>query len=134
MEFPLLLGHIDKACKHGLNKAVVIWVFHLQIPQYTDFIYKQIARWVQGSVVPINRITIGNSRLSVNFLTIGIGRFYDYTISFLKSDNLITLYLKLNQIFVINLLILTGSYNLCILLYVCSNRYQIKVSAVWNLK
>ena len=62
-------------------------------------------------VVPINRITIKNSRLLGNFLTIGIGRFYDCTIGLLKSDNLITLYLKLNQIFVINLLILTESYN-----------------------
>ena len=63
------------------------------------------------SVVPINRITIGNSRLLGNFLTIGIGRLYDCTIVLLKSDNLITLYLKLNQIFVINLLSLTESYN-----------------------
>ena len=63
------------------------------------------------SVVPINRITFGNSRLLGNFLTISIGRFYDCTIGLLKSDNLITLYLKLNQIFVINLLILTESYN-----------------------
>ena len=64
------------------------------------------------SVVPINRITIGNSRLLGNFLTIGIGRFYNCTIGLLKSDNLITLYLKLNQIFVINFLILTESYNI----------------------
>ena len=66
---------------------------------------------LSNSVVPINRITIGNSRLLGNFLTISIGRFYNYTIGLLKSDNLITLYLKLNQIFVINLLILTESYN-----------------------
>ena len=45
------------------------------------------------------------------FLAIGIGRLYDCTIGLLKSHNLITLYLKLNQIFVINLLILTESYN-----------------------
>ena len=32
------------------------------------------------SVVPISRMTIGNSRLLRNFLTIGIGRFYDCTI------------------------------------------------------
>ena len=63
------------------------------------------------SVVPINRITIGNSRLLENFLTIGIVRFYDCAIGLLKSDNLITLYLKSNQIFIINLLILTESYN-----------------------
>ena len=63
------------------------------------------------SVVPINQITIGNSRLLEKFLTIGIGRFYNCTIGLLKSDNLITLYLKLNQIFLINLLILTESYN-----------------------
>ena len=45
------------------------------------------------SVVPINRITIRNSRLLGNFLTIGISRFYDCTISLLKSDNFITLYI-----------------------------------------
>ena len=67
--------------------------------------------YVFCSVVLINRITIENSRSLGNFLTIGIGRFYDGTIGLLKSDNLITLYLKLNQIFVINLLILTESYN-----------------------
>ena len=54
--------------------------------------------FINTSVVPINRVTIGNSRLLGNFLTIGIGRFYDCTISLLKSDNLITLSLKLNQI------------------------------------
>ena len=32
-------------------------------------------RLVEVSVVPINRITIGNSRLLGNFVTIGIGRF-----------------------------------------------------------
>ena len=63
------------------------------------------------SVVPINWITITNSRLLGNFLTISISRFYDCTIGLLKSDNRITLYLKLNQIFVINVLILTESYN-----------------------
>ena len=42
--------------------------------------YKRL--WV--SVVPINRITIGNSKLLGNFLTIGIGRFYDCTIGLLK--------------------------------------------------
>ena len=63
------------------------------------------------SVVPINWITIGNSRLLGNFLTIIISRFYDCTIGLLKSDNRIALYLKLNEIFVINLLILTESYN-----------------------
>ena len=63
-----------------------------------------------SSVVPINQITIGNSRLLGNFLAIGISRFYDCTIGLLKLDNLITLYLKLNQIFVINSLILTESY------------------------
>ena len=68
-------------------------------------------RYVFCIVVPINRITIENSRLLGNFLTIGIGRFYDCTIGLLKSDNLITSYLKLNQIFVINLLILAESYN-----------------------
>ena len=67
--------------------------------------------YVFCSVVPINRITIDNSRLLGNFLTNDIGRFYDGTIGLLKSDNLITLYLKLSQIFVINLLILRESYN-----------------------
>ena len=71
-----------------------------------------ITQITSTSVVPIKRITtIGNSRLLGNFLTIGIGRFYDCIISLLKSDDLLTLYLKLNQIFVINLLILTKSYN-----------------------
>ena len=77
--------------------------------------------YVHASVVLINWFTIRNSRLLENFLTnsrllgnfltIGISRFYDCTIGLLKSDNLITLYLKLYQIFVINLLILTESYN-----------------------
>ena len=82
---------------------------------------------VMNSVVPINWITIGNSRLLGNFLTIGIGRFYNCTIGLLKSDNLITLYLKLNQIF--NKFANFDTI-LCILLYVCSNRNWIEVSAV----
>ena len=80
-----------------------------------------------NSIVLINQITIGNSRLSGNFVTIGISKFQGYNISLLKSNDLITLYMKLSQIFVINLLILT-------VLYVCNNRYQIEILAVWNVK
>ena len=80
-----------------------------------------------NSIVLINQITIGNSRLSGNFVTIGISKFQGYNIGLLKSNDLITLYMKLSQIFVINLLILT-------VLYVCNNRYQIEILAVWNVK
>ena len=62
-------------------------------------------------VVLINWITIGNSRLLGNFVKIGIDKFQGCNIGLLKSIDLITLYMKLSQIFVINLLILTKSYN-----------------------
>ena len=54
---------------------------------------------------------IGNSRLLGNFVTIGIGEFQGCNIGLLKSNDLITLYMELSQIFMINLLILTESYN-----------------------
>ena len=80
-------------------RMVTLGIQHSMYPYITQL----------STLLPINRIIIGNSRLLGNFMTIGIGRFYDCTIGLLKSDNLITLYLKLNQIFVINLLILTES-------------------------
>ena len=62
------------------------------------------------SVVPINWITIRN-RLLGNFATISIGKFQGYNIGLLKSNDLITLYMKLSQISVSNLLILTEPYH-----------------------
>ena len=53
---------------------------------------------VGSNVVLINRITIRNGRLLGNFVTIGIGKFQGCNICLLKSNDLITLYLKLNQI------------------------------------
>ena len=77
---------------------------------------------------------IGNSRLLGNFVTIGIGKFQGCNIGLLKSNDLITLYMKLSQIFMINLLILTESYNFVNFSHVCNNQYWIEISAVWNLK
>ena len=85
---------------------------------------------ISGAIL-INQITIGNSRLLGNFVTIGIGKFQGYNIGLLKLNDLITLYMNLSQIFVINLLILTVLY---ILLYACNNQYRIEISAVWNVE
>ena len=59
----------------------------------------------------INQLICFMLRSLGNFVTISIDKFYGCNISLLKSNNLITLHLKSNQIFVINLLILTESYN-----------------------
>ena len=75
--------------------------------KYTGYVHTYVA----NSVVPINRITIGNSRLLGNFVTIGNGKFLRCKIGLFKSNNLMNLHLKLHQRFVINMLILIECYN-----------------------
>ena len=75
---------------------------------------QNLSSWTDSTcVVPINQITIGHSRLLGNFVTIGIGKFQGCSISLLKSNDIITLYVKLSQVFVVNLLILTAILQFC---------------------